>query len=436
MMRASKNSADTASASKALIPTVAYRDAPAMIDWLAKAYGFEKRRTVEDEAGRLRCAVLAFGGSTLLVVPAQDAAFERLLVHPDQIGGVETQACHLIVPDIDAHCAKAAAKGAEIVAGLGAGEHCGRTYTSRDPEGHIWIFGSRHPDDRRGATEGRRRARPRMRVPMFVSASLVLAAVAVAAALASADMRRALKLDAAGFAIGDRSAADDVAHDRNRARDVRETRADATERSVSELAERLARTRAALESAVRSEKEAHVQLAREVRAREGLARSAKQTGDMLDRERAAREAAEKAVRDATGQLTRVEAPKTTATGDACESERRLRILAEHSMQAAQVELASERSAKAAAEIATSELRNQLIALGPIPPATLALREQVEAERRARERSERAAKDVQLQLAQEKHSRDATERALRHAEDRLAAASCWACPSGAPCSRPQ
>jgi hypothetical protein len=106
------------------------------------------------------------------------------------------------------------------------------------------------------------------------------------------------------------------------------------------------------------------------------------------------------------------------------------------MQAAQVELASERSAKAAAEIATSELRNQLIALGPIPPATLALREQVEAERRARERSERAAKDVQLQLAQEKHSRDATERALRHAEDRLAAASCWACPSGAPCSRPQ
>jgi hypothetical protein len=65
-----------------------------------------------------------------------------------------------------------------------------------------------------------------------------------------------------------------------------------------------------------------------------------------------------------------------------------------------------------------------------------------AERRARERLAQAAKDAQFLLTQEKYSRDATERELKQAqdqlkkaEDRLAVASCWVCPSGAPCSRP-
>jgi hypothetical protein len=106
------------------------------------------------------------------------------------------------------------------------------------------------------------------------------------------------------------------------------------------------------------------------------------------------------------------------------------------------ELARERSAKAAAELAAGELRNQLAATRPAPTGILALRDQLEGERRTRQRLERAAKDAQLQLTQEKYSRDATERALRQVQDRLeqtqerlAAASCWACPSGAPCSKP-
>jgi len=96
----------------------------------------------------------------------------------------------------------------------------------------------------------------------------------------------------------------------------------------------------------------------------------------------------------------------------------------------------------AAELAASELRNQLTATGPPPQGLLALREQLEGERRARQRLERAAKDAQLQLTQEKYTRDSTERALKQVQDRLeqtqdrlAAASCWACPSGAPCSKP-
>jgi hypothetical protein len=127
-----------------------------------------------------------------------------------------------------------------------------------------------------------------------------------------------------------------------------------------------------------------------------------------------------------------------------ERERKSRVLAEQTVQSTIAELARERSAKAAAELAASELRTQLSApgAGATGQGILALRDQLEKERRVREMFERAAKDAKLQLAQEKYSHDATERALKQVQDRLeqtqdrlAAASCWACPSGAPCTRP-
>jgi hypothetical protein len=143
------------------------------------------------------------------------------------------------------------------------------------------------------------------------------------------------------------------------------------------------------------------------------------------------------------QIAKLAAERTARdVTEKCELERKSRALAEHSLQNAMAELSRERSTKAAAELAASELRNQLTALGATRPENSVFRDQALAERRAREKVERAAKDAQLQLTQEKYSRDATERALRQvedrlrkAEDRLALASCWACPSGAPCARP-
>jgi uncharacterized glyoxalase superfamily protein PhnB len=95
-----------------------YRNALAMVDWLCDVYGFEKRRVITSKAGEFRQAQLAFGDSMILVVPIADSKLERLVVHPDQIGGVETQACYLVVPDIDAHYARATAKGAEIISAI------------------------------------------------------------------------------------------------------------------------------------------------------------------------------------------------------------------------------------------------------------------------------------------------------------------------------
>jgi dTMP kinase len=261
---------------------------------------------------------------------------------------------------------------------------------------------------------------------------LVLVAALVAGGWTFTSMLGTVEVHVHRFAEEQRSAR----HDAERAAktladDLTETRTakESAERGVAGLATELAHTRAALELAAQGEKEARSLLAREVRARESLAQAAKQAVDRLEQERAAREAAEKVARDAADRSGRAQAARAAGPADSCEPERRSRMLAE-------AELTRERSAKAAAEVAAGELRTQLAAFGSAPQGILALRDQLDTERRVRDAYERAAKDAQLQLVQEKYSHDATERTLKQAQERLAASSCWACPSGAPCSRPQ
>jgi len=436
-----RSSARRGSTVKAIVPTMPYRDPTAMVNWLSEAYGFEKRRFVSDENGEFQFAQLAFGDNTIMVVRADDARFERLIVHPDRIGGVETQACYLVVSDIDAHYARATAKGAEIVSKMEGRDRGDRSYASRDPESHIWMFGTYDPyegrhidkrDDRR-TTIG-----SALRAPLLTLAGALAIAAGVWIYL---DRLAAFKADLLGLATTELSAV------RGADADAKHTAKELLQvRVAKETVERkLSQTRAALESALQGEKEARDLLAQEMRSRGVLTRTVE---DQLRQERIARSAVEQAAKDATDQLTRGQLAKSAAERlakemtDRLELERRARALAEHSVQSAMAELARERSAKAAAELAASELRNQLTATGPPPQGLLALREQLEGERRARQRLERAAKDAQLQLTQEKYTRDSTERALKQVQDRLeqtqdrlAAASCWACPSGAPCSKP-
>src|SRR5262245_8443362 len=139
------SSTGAGSPTKAIVPTIPYRDPAAMVGWLSDAYGFEKRRVANGENGEFRYAQLVCGGDMVVVVRADDSKLERLVVHPDQIGGVETQTCYVVVSDVDAHCARATAAGAEIVSGIEGRDRSDRRYTSRDPEGHIWMFGTYDP---------------------------------------------------------------------------------------------------------------------------------------------------------------------------------------------------------------------------------------------------------------------------------------------------
>jgi uncharacterized glyoxalase superfamily protein PhnB len=446
MAYSARNSAPAEKAVRAIVPTIPYRDALAMAEWLCAAYGFEKR-AVTSANDELRYAQLAFGDHVVMVVRAQESNLERLVVHPDQIGGAETQACYLVVSDIEAHYARAIANGAEIVFGIEGPEGGDRRYASRDREGHIWLFGTYNPYQGRYPAKSSYQRHSRgswPRAPLVALACALSIATIAAGVWTYADRLAGLRADALWFVAAERSAPEGAEVDARRiGNELQQVRA------AKESAERsLSQTRAALEAATRAEKLARDTLAREMRARDGFARTATLTEDQLRQERTARSAAERAVRDATEQLGRAQVAKGMAERfskeltEKWELERKARALAEQSAQSATAELVRERSAKAAAELAAAELRNQIAAIGTPPQGIQALRDQFEAERRARERLEHAAKDARLQLVQEKFSRDATERALKQVQDRLeqtqdrlAAASCWACPSGAPCAKP-
>ncbi len=59
--------------------------------------------------------------------------------------GAGKQSIYIIVDDADAHHARAKAAGAEIVMEVADQDYGGRLYSCRDPEGHLWNFGTYDP---------------------------------------------------------------------------------------------------------------------------------------------------------------------------------------------------------------------------------------------------------------------------------------------------
>ena len=138
----SDNAADTTATA---IPTLRYRDAATAIEWLCKAFGFEKHLVVPGENGSIAHAQLVFGNGMVMLGSAGDDEFSRYQQPPEAAGGVGTQSAYIIVRDPDAHYERALAAGAEIVLAIKDEDYGGRGYTCRDPEGHIWNFGSYDP---------------------------------------------------------------------------------------------------------------------------------------------------------------------------------------------------------------------------------------------------------------------------------------------------
>jgi uncharacterized glyoxalase superfamily protein PhnB len=128
-----------------VIPALRYRDAPAAIEWLCRAFGFEKHLVVPGEQGKIAHAQLVFGNGMIMLGSGHGGAYDRLIRNPSEIGPAVTQAPYIIVADPDEHYRQARAAGAEMVMDIADQEHGGRAYTCRDPEGHIWNFGDYDP---------------------------------------------------------------------------------------------------------------------------------------------------------------------------------------------------------------------------------------------------------------------------------------------------
>ena len=123
-----------------LMSAVCYVDPKAALKWLEAAFGFEVSMLIEDGEGNLAHSEMRFGNAVVMVGNEWSADHKS----PKSLGGKNTQTVHVQLAageDIDAHCERARAAGADILQQPQTQFYGDRTYRARDPEGHIWTFG-------------------------------------------------------------------------------------------------------------------------------------------------------------------------------------------------------------------------------------------------------------------------------------------------------
>ena len=125
-----------------IFPFLRYRDAPAAIDWLVAAFGFEKQLVAPGPDGTVAHAQLSLGPGTIMLGSARDDALG--IQSPRDLAAV-SQGIYVHVGEVDAHYRRARAAGAEIVIELQDMEYGSREYSARDLEGHLWSFGTYRP---------------------------------------------------------------------------------------------------------------------------------------------------------------------------------------------------------------------------------------------------------------------------------------------------
>ncbi len=132
-----------------LIPCLRYDDAPAAIEFLCRAFGFERHAVYADEADPriIHHAQLTLGGAMIMLASARPGEVADLFRWrtPAAAGGITMCVC-AVIADPDAHAAVARAAGADIIKGPSDNQgYPGRAYDARDPEGNVWNFGNYDP---------------------------------------------------------------------------------------------------------------------------------------------------------------------------------------------------------------------------------------------------------------------------------------------------
>jgi uncharacterized glyoxalase superfamily protein PhnB len=112
-----------------------YEDARAAIDWLERAFGFERHVVYENPDGTVAHGELRYGDGLVMLGSRRGE---------DDVRRPGQGWAYVAVDDLDAHCRKAKLAGAEIVDGPQT-EDYGSFYSARDLEGNLWSFGTYRP---------------------------------------------------------------------------------------------------------------------------------------------------------------------------------------------------------------------------------------------------------------------------------------------------
>lgn len=122
-----------------IVPSLAYADAPAAIQFLCKAFGFTETFRYPMPDGRVGHAELVYEGNVLTLASVYEGFGETPLKLP-------ATSCTLwcFVDDVNAHYARALEAGATLTSPL-VEDHGMRFYRASDLEGHRWVFATELP---------------------------------------------------------------------------------------------------------------------------------------------------------------------------------------------------------------------------------------------------------------------------------------------------
>jgi uncharacterized glyoxalase superfamily protein PhnB len=120
-------------------PILSFRDAPAAVEFLEQAFGFERRGVYarDDDPTIIEHAEMRWplgGGVMFGSAGKDDSPFGQR-----QPG---TDCVYVVCDDPDALLARSIAAGADVVRDIADEDYGSRGFTVRDPEGNLWSFGT------------------------------------------------------------------------------------------------------------------------------------------------------------------------------------------------------------------------------------------------------------------------------------------------------
>ena len=133
--------------------SVYYEDPKSALAWLVEAFGLEITMAIDGppEAPEACHYEMSLEGKGRVMVGGQWMSTIR---SPHGLDGANTQSLHVqINDDVDAHCARARAAGAEIAQEPADQFYGDRTYRAIDVEGHMWTFAQHVSDVTRAEAE-------------------------------------------------------------------------------------------------------------------------------------------------------------------------------------------------------------------------------------------------------------------------------------------
>ncbi|MBB4893059.1 putative glyoxalase superfamily protein PhnB [Streptomyces olivoverticillatus] len=130
----------TPTAAPTICPALLYDDAKAAMRQLTEAFGFTRTALYESEEGVVLHAELVYGNGLVML-----GSRGRGGVFDDAMSEAGPSGVYVVVEDADAHHARAAEHGVEVLSTPVDRPYGSRDYMARDLEGNIWTFGTYAP---------------------------------------------------------------------------------------------------------------------------------------------------------------------------------------------------------------------------------------------------------------------------------------------------